>query len=82
MQTDQERIATLEANRKADKEQAEDLECKVDRIDRNVQDIQRKLSKQGGFVAGIVLVLGGIWSVVATVLVTGWDKIVAFFTGS
>ena len=76
--TEVERVAKLEAHRETDNIAIRDLTDKVDATLVAVQDIQQKLSKQSGFIAGVMCVVLPLWSVLTAAALTFWDK----WTGS
>lgn len=73
MQTLEERLARLEAQREAEMKDAAEVRRKLDKIDGEVEAINSKLDRQKGFIAGALSVLTFIWGVVAAVAVAGYN---------
>lgn len=73
MSTLEERLARLEAQREAEMKDAAEVKRKLDKIDEEVEQINSKLDRQKGFIAGALSVLTFIWGVVAAVAVAAYN---------
>jgi hypothetical protein len=68
-----ERIATLEAQRQADREHVSELRDKLEDVHADVLAIKSRLDKQKGYIAGALSVLTAIWAVVGAVAYLLWQ---------
>lgn len=64
-----ERLATLEAEMKT-------LTEKLDSIDSDLKDIKETLSKQRGFIAGVLAVLAPLWGIAVLIGHNLWNSLV------
>lgn len=80
------RVAVLEAKGDAMKESLDEVKDQLDTLDEKacvqhtlingkLEKIENHLSKQSGYIAGIVTATVAFWSVVVLLLTTLWDKI-------
>lgn len=80
------RVAVLEAKGDAMKESLDKVKDKLNTLDEKtctqhilingkLEKIENHLSKQSGYIAGIVTTTVAFWSVIVLLLTTLWDKI-------
>jgi len=72
---DQERIAVLETQHGMQEAKLHEISQTVAVIDSKVDEINQKLAKQAGFMAGVMAILFPIWSCVTIVAGTLWEKL-------
>jgi tetrahydromethanopterin S-methyltransferase subunit G len=72
--TIEERLARLEAQREAEMKDTEALKTKLNDVDEKLDQINGKLDRQKGFIAGAMAAFTFVWGVVAFVVKMGWDK--------
>lgn len=75
MSSPDERVSALEAHRMGDQRQLTDITTKLDTLDSKVDQINLRLSRQAGFVAGVMAVVLPVWSVLTVAAGSIWDKL-------
>lgn len=70
-----ERVARLEAQREAEMKDAAELKSKLCEVDTKVDEINGKLDRQKGFIAGAMTILTFFWGLVGVAAVTAWDYV-------
>jgi hypothetical protein len=68
-----ERIATLEAQRQADRESIDEVKEKLDDVHADVIAIKDRLSRQAGFFTGVAAGLTAVWAIVGAVAYVTWE---------
>jgi hypothetical protein len=70
----EERLARLEAQREAEMKDTDTLKSKLEAVDGKVDEINRKLDRQKGFIAGAMAAFTLVWGLVAMAVRASWDK--------
>jgi hypothetical protein len=69
-----ERVMRLETLRETDSQVVNELKDKLDEVHSDVQDIKATLGRQKGFIAGMLFILVPIWTAMAAMVASLWDR--------
>jgi hypothetical protein len=72
--SDTERVVRLETLRETDSQVVSELKDKLDEVHADVQDIKATLGRQKGFIAGMLFILVPIWTAMAAMIASLWDR--------
>lgn len=70
----QDRVTRLETLRETDKQTVDEIKDKLDEVHRDVQIIKATLGRQKGFIAGMLFILVPIWTAMAAMVASLWDR--------
>jgi len=71
----EQRLATLEAQREADRQMLSELRTDMHTLVKDIGEIKNTVVRSRGFIAGVVFVVSGIWVVFVGVGAMLWNKI-------
>jgi hypothetical protein len=72
--SDTERVIRLETLRETDSQVVNELKDKLDEVHKDVQIIKSIMGRQKGFVAGMLFILVPIWTAMAAMVASLWDR--------
>lgn len=71
-----ERIRALEIHQENEAQGMAEVSERLLRVESELHQINRKLDKQKGFIAGVMFILVPVWGAIATGAAWLWDKVV------